>query len=106
MTSSKAWLFAAVALILSVTLSGCQTIVDYQSIKNNVRMATTYESDKKVKVVGKRIEMQPVGSIDWYEAEKTASGAYALTPLGSANKQSDESNADGGGGGGGGGGCN
>jgi hypothetical protein len=104
MTSNKAWLFAAAALILSVTLSGCQTI-GYQSIKNNVRMATTYESDKKVKVVGKRIEMQPVGSNYWYEAEKTASGAYALTPLGSANKQSDESIPDGGGGGGG-GGCN
>ena len=84
------------------------TIVDYQSIKNNVRMATTYESDKKVKVVGKRIEMQPVGSDTWYEAEKTASGAYALTPLGSANKQSDEDNANmdsGGGGGHGGGAC-
>ena len=99
MASNKAWLLGAIALILSVTLSGCQTIVDYQSIKNNVRIATTYESDKKVKVVGKRIEMQPVGSIYWYEAEKTASGAYALTPLGSANKQSDESIPDGGGGG-------
>jgi len=99
MTSNKAWLLGAIALILSVTLSGCQTIVDYQSIKNNVRIATTYESDKKVKVIGKRIEMMPAGSIDWYEAEKTASGAYALTPLGSANKQSDESIPDGGGGG-------
>ena len=106
MSSSKISIVAVLGLILSVALSGCQTIVDYQSIKNNVRMATTYESDKKVKVVGKRIEMQPPGSNDWYEAEKTASGAYALTPLGSANKQSDESNADGGGGGGGGGGCN
>ena len=99
MASNKAWLLGAIALILSVTLSGCQTIVDYQSIKNNVRIATTYESDKKVKVIGKRIEMMPAGSIDWYEAEKTASGAYALTPLGSANKQSDESIPDGGGGG-------
>ena len=105
MSSSKISIVAVLGLILSVTLSGCQTIVDYQSIKNNVRIATTYESDKKVKVIGKRIEMMPAGSIDWYEAEKTASGAYALTPLGSANKQSDESNADGGGGGGG-GGCN
>jgi len=99
MTSNKAWLLGAIALILSVTLSGCQTIVDYQSIKNNVRIATTYESDKKVKVIGKRIEMMPAGSIDWYEAEKTASGAYALTPLGSANKESDENIPDGGGGG-------
>ena len=103
MTSNKAWLLGAIALILSVTLSGCQTIVDYQSIKNNVRIATTYESDKKVKVIGKRIEMMPAGSIDWYEAEKTASGAYALTPLGSANKESNENIPDGGGGGGG---CN
>ena len=104
MSSSKISIVAVLGLILSVALSGCQTIVDYQSIKNNVRMATTYESDKKVKVVGKRIEMQPAGSIDWYEAEKTASGAYALTPLGSANKQSDENIPDDGGGGGG--GCN
>jgi len=99
MSSRKISIGVVLGLMLSVALSGCQTIVDYQSIKNNVRMATTYESDKKVKVVGKRIEMQPVGSIYWYEAEKTASGAYALTPLGSANKQSDESIPDGGGGG-------
>ncbi len=103
MSNSKISIGAVLGLILSFALSGCLTIVDYQSIKNNVRMATTYESDKKVKVVGKRIEMQPVGSNYWYEAEKTASGAYALTPLGSANKQSDESIPDGGGGGGG---CN
>ena len=103
MFSSKISIVAVLGLILSVALSGCQTIVDYQSIKNNVRIATTYESDKKVKVIGKRIEMMPAGSIDWYEAEKTASGAYALTPLGSANKESDENIPDGGGGGGG---CN
>jgi hypothetical protein len=99
MSSSKISIVAVLGLILSVALSGCQTIVDYQSIKNNVRIATTYESDKKVKVIGKRIEMMPAGSIDWYEAEKTASGAYALTPLGSANKESDENIPDGGGGG-------
>jgi len=96
MTFKKSRLFATVALISSVILSGCQTIVDYQSIKDNVRMATTYESEKKVKVIGKRIEMQPAGSTGWYEAEKTPSGAYALTAAGSAARAGAEKEVGGG----------
>ena len=96
MSSIKISISVLVALMVSVVLSGCQTIVDYQSIKNNVRMATTYESDKRVKVIGKRIEMKSAGSSDWYEAEKTPSGAYAYTAAGSAARAADQAPAVGG----------
>lgn len=75
--------------LFSFTLSACQTI-SYESISSNVRNATTYESDKKEKVIGQKIQMKTPGSNSWYEAEKIASGEYILTPSGKAAKQQDE----------------
>jgi hypothetical protein len=84
--------------LFSFALSACQTI-SYESISSNVRNATTYESDKKEKVIGQKIQIKPAGSNSWYEAEKTASGEYKLTPSGKAAKLQDENPIDGGGGG-------
>ena len=99
----------ACILLCTLILASCQT-VDYEPISKNIRVSTTYEDDKKLKIVGSRIEMnvaQSTGGFGWFEAEKTADGTYKLTIKGEAdkvqaeNKSSGDGDGDDGGGGGG-----
>ena len=104
----------ACILLCTLILASCQT-VGYEPISENVRVSTTYEDDKKLKIIGSRIEMnvsQSNGMFGWFEAEKTADGTYKLTLKGEADKaqtenmsSSDDSGGDSGGGGGGGSTC-
>ena len=87
-------------LLCTLILASCQT-VGYEPILENVRVSTTYEDDKKLKIIGSRIEMnvsQSNGMFGWFEAEKTADGTYVLTSKGMSDKASAEDMASGGGG--------
>ena len=78
------------AILICVATIGCNTI-SYSTLGDNVRKATVYQSDKKIRIVSEKIEMEdPLNYGQWWEAEKTSEGIYAFTVKGLANKQTYE----------------
>ena len=66
---------------------GCNTISNIQ-ITDNVRKVITYESNKKIKVVSEKIEMEDLlNPGQWWQAKKISRETYAFTAKGIASKK-------------------
>ena len=78
------------AISVCILTMGCNTISNIQ-ITDNVRKVVTYESNKKIKVVSEKIEMEdPLNHGQWWQAKKTSNGIYAFTAKGIASKKLSE----------------
>jgi hypothetical protein len=97
--------YSAVIFSLCLLMLGCNTTSNVR-ITDTVRKVITYETDKKVRVVGEKIEMEdPINFGQWWEAKKISGNTYAFTDSGMKNKKMFEDqqlSADDGGGDGGG----
>ena len=66
---------------------GCKT-TSQVSIMDNVRKVITYETDKRLKVVSEKIEMEDgYNPGQWWEAKKISKNNYVFTATGIANKR-------------------
>jgi hypothetical protein len=91
-------LFALLALV-----TACKTTyATYEPIETDVRLTTTFETEKLKQIIGKRIEKKlelPNGKFKWFEAEQTPKG-YMMTTAGMGDYNQAIEAAGGGGGGG------
>jgi hypothetical protein len=72
---------------LCFLMVGCNTTSNVR-ITDTVRKVITYETDKKVNVVGEKIEMEdPINLGQWWDAKKIPGGTYAFTATGLENKK-------------------
>lgn len=83
----KKILVKTLAITLAMLTVGCNTTSNVK-ITDTVRKVITYETDKKVRVVGEKIEMKdPINFGQWWEAKKISDGNYAFTGKGMENKK-------------------
>mgnify|MGYP001568461492 CR=1 FL=1 len=79
--------YSTVIFPLCLLMVGCNTTSNVK-ITDTVRKVITYETDKKAKVVGEKIEMEdPIILGQWWEANKFQAETYAFTATGIENKK-------------------
>ena len=82
----KIWV-QTLAIAFCMLTVGCNTTSNVR-ITDTVRKVVTYETDKKVRVLGEKIEMEdPINSGQWWEAKKISGGSYVFTAKGMENKK-------------------
>ena len=82
----KIWV-QTLAIAFYMLTVGCNTTSNVR-ITDTVRKVVTYETDKKVRVLGEKIEMEdPINSGQWWEAKKISGGSYVFTAKGMENKK-------------------
>jgi hypothetical protein len=71
---------------------GCNTVSNVR-IRDDVRKVITYDSNKKIKVVSEKYEMEdPLNFGQWWDAKQMSQGNFSFTARGLANKKSFEDN--------------
>ena len=84
--NKQTWL-RTVIFPVCLLMVGCNTTSNVR-ITDTVRKVITYETDKKVNVVGEKIEMEdPINLGQWWDAKKIPGGTYAFTATGLENKK-------------------
>ena len=80
---------SSVVIVFSCLLiAACQTssLSSYEAIKEGVRLNKTYATPKKVKLIGKQIEIRhPIYKKNWFAGEKKSDGEYGFTAQGRAD---------------------
>jgi hypothetical protein len=79
---------SVVILFSCLLITACQTtsLSSYDAIKEGVRLNKTYATPKKVKLIGKQIEIRhPIHKSSWFAGEKKNDGEYGWTAQGRAD---------------------